>query len=348
MAEAFFMSSVSYYENSQVFEPRIRKRHRNALYTAAETGRLNKVNILLAIGHNPDRQDPYGITPLQIAAWNNHCKVVVKLAKRGSDVNLADRLGHTAIFKSVWRGCKQCVCNLLSLGAKSDVQDHSGNTPLMLAAELGHIAILEILLKEGAKTEIRNKWGESALYIAAAHTKVSCVEALLKYKANPDARTLECCTPLFVAVSRMQSEKTIAMVQLLLQVGADMEIKGQDVDVNNGRRVTPLELACYLGNFDIARLLLVAGCSVNPIRKWRQGHMCPFAFKDEPEELRYFLEVASKPLSLACLTRAQIRKGLIGKCEGSSKKLGLPPALVEYVDLSDVLNIGRGQNMDQL
>lgn len=337
MAELFYMTPASY-QSTEVFEPRLKK-HRNALYTAAENGRLNRVSLLLALGRDPDRKDPYGITPLQIAAWNNHCKVVHKLAKRGSDVNLADRLGHTAMFKSVWQGCERCVNSLLCEDARVDIQDHSGNTPLMLAAELGHIQILDTLLKSGAKTEARNKWGESALYIAAAHSNLNGLQLLLQYGADPDARTLESCTPLFAAVSRRRSQKTTTMVELLLQAGASLDLKGKDSDVNYGKAVTPFEMACYMGNFELAQLLAAAGSSMNPVRNWRRNRNWPGSFRDNQDYLQFFKNLSNSPPTLASLSRTTIRQDLLKKRQLDATILGLPRALVDYVECRDIFRI---------
>ncbi|ELU10628.1 hypothetical protein CAPTEDRAFT_141552, partial [Capitella teleta] len=142
MSEWFFFATNDFnYSRSPASYSRrsgcSRKPGRGALYSAAERGKLARLSFLLALGQNPNRADTYGITPLQIAAWNNHCKIVQKLCKTKIDVNIADRVGHTALFKAVWRDCHDCIQILLRTGANCDHQDDSGNTALMLSADFG-------------------------------------------------------------------------------------------------------------------------------------------------------------------------------------------------------------------
>ena len=333
------MGPNAYYHQGKLpSEPRVRKPGRNALYAAAEHGRLNRVAFLLALGKNPDRQDSYGITPLQIAAWNNHCKIVAKLAKfRGSDLNLSDRLGHTALFKSVWKGCEVCVRCLLREGARVECQDHSANTPLMLACELGFSDIVSLLLNHGALTEARNRWGESALYVAAAHGNVVCARVLLQSGAHVDTRTLDTSTPLFVAAGRRPSPRTKALIKLLLRHNASPAITGRDHDVNNGKPITPFQLTCHVGNFDMARLLLQVSCDINPIIRWRLTKSAPYAFSTDPQQWEYFKEMAKAPPRLSDLCRVTIRDDLVKDMRLDLTKLGLPASIMAFIQMKSSL-----------
>jgi ankyrin repeat protein len=96
--------------------------------------------------------------------------------------------------------------------------------------------------------------GRTLLHLAAHDGKIQAAGALLKAGAAVNARDARGKTPLFLAVSI--STTTPAMVQLLLDHGADVNAVAQDGSA-------PLGNAVLIGTTDIVTLLLEHGADVN-------------------------------------------------------------------------------------
>lgn len=333
---SFFAFPLSYYQTagprSSVDEKR--RKSRDRLFHAAEHGNGKMVSLLLAMGVNPDRCDVYGVTPLHIAVWHNHCKVVGKLVNASSDVNIPDRNGDTALYKAVWKGCNTCVQYLLEADADVEHKDRREFTPLMVACELNRPELVQLLLLAGADIEVQNRSGETPLCVAAGHGSVECVNELVKVGAEVNTVTKDGSTPLFRAVGRGTNESAMKIIALLIANNADLDVKGRDHSVLNGMAISPLELAVYVHNFTVADLLVQAGCNTSPLQRWILSKRMPASMIDHPEWVEHFSSVL-QPRSLAEQCRIVLRKA----CRESGypvESLPLPVSLCSYVALHDL------------
>jgi len=68
----------------------------NLVREAAVRGRKDMVELLLSYGHDCDRRDSDGCTPLWLAAREGFEKVIEVLAAKGADVNARDNKGRSA------------------------------------------------------------------------------------------------------------------------------------------------------------------------------------------------------------------------------------------------------------
>ena len=163
--------------------------------------------LLLDRGADPDASGRAGSSPLAVAAFGGHERIVRLLLDRGVNSNSPDRTGKTAILYAAARGFTNIVkllvdtgidvnaryandltalmwasghANdvpekdalnttelLLSKGARVDDADDRGRTALMIAAELGRDAVVELLIARGASTALKDRDGKSALDLAA-------------------------------------------------------------------------------------------------------------------------------------------------------------------------------------
>jgi ankyrin repeat protein len=98
-----------------------------------------------------------GSTPLYIAAYNGHEKVVRALIEAYADVNQAKEFGVTPLFIAAFVGNEAVVRALIEAGADVNKANAIGGTPLSVStttihniARGNHAAIVQILRDAGA------------------------------------------------------------------------------------------------------------------------------------------------------------------------------------------------------
>jgi uncharacterized protein len=133
-------------------------------------------------------------TPLMLAAVNGNLERVDLFLKEGADPNARDKNGRTALmyagswttYHSVMGGKEgrhvEIIDRLLKVGAQIDARSDDGMTALTYATAWGHPTIAKALIDRGADVNIRDKDGRSALTWAASWGRddESLVKPLLK------------------------------------------------------------------------------------------------------------------------------------------------------------------------
>ena len=168
------------------------------LWTACEEGDLERVRQLIQDGHNVNRGDGFGTTPLMKAAEHGRDQVVRELIRAGADVNRKDNDKHTALHRASWNGHSSVIKTLAEAGANLNVQDVSGMTPLMWAAHQGHANVVVELIRAGADVSVVSSCkcytylksvaaGSTALHFAATQNSIDC--GVLLVEAGADTRT---------------------------------------------------------------------------------------------------------------------------------------------------------------
>ncbi|KAI8784708.1 poly [ADP-ribose] polymerase tankyrase [Biomphalaria glabrata] len=135
----------------------------------------------------------------------------------------------------------QGVQLLLKYSPNTNQRDLQEKTPLVLAVESFREVIVKALLEGGADPNVPIKgpnFQVSPILLAAERGALEIMRLLIQYKANVlSSRSDTLQTPLHVMVTnRAREDETIAIVQTLLQAGAN--INGPDGEGN-----TPLHLA---------------------------------------------------------------------------------------------------------
>ena len=186
-----------------------------------------------------------GQTPLMKACQNDYTNVVEVLLQIGAKVNAIDKYGYTALFR-----CHSATAArlLLRAGAATDIQNVFGEYPCMCYSE---VTIMVELLNAGANINVQDNMGETALIRAIEMNQLSLARFLLTsnmQKADPNITNYADQTALSVA----SRKGDLAMVQLLLQNGADCNIG-----------TSSLVEAFTEGNIDIVEYLLHQGCNPN-------------------------------------------------------------------------------------
>lgn len=177
------------------------------LHSAVQMDSEDLVALLLKHGADPCLRKRNGATPFIIAGITGNVRLLQLLLPNVEDVNECDVNGFTAFMEAAVYGRVEALRFLYENGA--DVNMHrktkqdqerirkGGATALMDAAEKGHVGVVTILLHAmKAEVDARDNMGRNAL-----------VYALL----NPD------------------DGKAKAITRLLLDHGADVNVRGKEV-----------------------------------------------------------------------------------------------------------------------
>lgn len=93
------------------------------ILAAAESGRVDILELLLDHGANIDATNAYGQTPLMIASRSSRFDAARLLIERGADVNAKDDRGVAPLHWAVMSGSPKVVALLMEHGARGSVND---------------------------------------------------------------------------------------------------------------------------------------------------------------------------------------------------------------------------------
>ncbi len=171
---------------------------------------------------------------VSMAIANGQAERVAKLIEAGLDVNASDgEQGRTPLMHAAWSGKTQIVKLLLSAGASVEALDQYGETPLHYAArsirDEDAAQITGLLLAAKAPVNAADKAGETALHVAAGNDDPERLKQLLAAGARTNAIDHTGRTALMNAVeARDQTHSLVARVQLLIEHGADPDLRDKD------------------------------------------------------------------------------------------------------------------------
>ncbi len=124
----------------------------NQIYYASRNDDVNVVSALLTRNPmlvNSKRQN--GDTPLHMAAYAGHSKIVIILLDNGAMINEKNIEGNTPLYEAILFRHKEIVEILITRGARIDERNKSNETPLSWALKYGGPDIADLLRKHGAK-----------------------------------------------------------------------------------------------------------------------------------------------------------------------------------------------------
>src|SRR5712691_8952051 len=212
---------------------------------------------------DPNAKDPWGNTPLLMAAQYGDLALVSLLVRRGGDIDqrsqhltpitLAARRKAADIVRFLQEsGAKMSIVTLVHLGerercqqellrdpAQARLRDEQGTPILHHAVEALQPELVEQMLASGATVSDTDPNGETALHRIADMRQspqgpaAKMATLLLDLGADPNARNWDDVTPLHQAVRA----RNLAVVEVLLARGADANAR------DKSRRSTPLRRA---------------------------------------------------------------------------------------------------------
>ncbi len=128
-----------------------KKSNENDLLDAAFKGEIEKVNLLLHQGVNPDARASDGGTPLMYVALKGNTDVVKALIEKGAKVNARNSDRCTALMEAASNGYVDVIKILLKAGANPNAIAKDGTTALKWAKIKGYDDVAVILKNAGAK-----------------------------------------------------------------------------------------------------------------------------------------------------------------------------------------------------
>lgn len=189
------------------------------LLEAAAAGDVGKVRDCLQRGARVDARDTAQRTALLLATRGNHLEAARALIDAGADVN-----------------------------AKDAIQD----SPYLYAGAEGRLDILRLTLAHGADVRSTNRYGGTALIPASEHGHVETVRALIAAGVDVDhVNKLHWTALLEAIILNDGGPRQAEVVRQLVAAKAD-------VNLADGKGVTPLQHARRRGYAEIERILLAA------------------------------------------------------------------------------------------
>lgn len=212
----------------------------------------------------PAGSEPYGATPLWLAAAGGRGETVRWLLQAGGDITPRNAAFGTALDVASLRGGAEVAGLLIEAGCDVRATDVLGTTPLHRAAEGGSAAVAALLLEHGADVNATTRIGTTPLHIAATEGHTEVADVLLAAGAGTDARNEINRTPLACAVRMMR----IDTVQMMLQGGVAIDERAM-IDAVDG------------GNADVVALLARHGADL--AAPLRNGETLLFHVSRRPE-----------------------------------------------------------------
>jgi ankyrin repeat protein len=234
----------------------------DALYlsisNALANGWVSATNLLLDRGADAKTVYPDGQTVLQLAADKDLTDFFLPLLAHHADPNVSDSEGTPILILEIEKAKPALVKLLLDHGADPNIK-YTRGSPLSAAYDLlddtysyrddttpslaTRTGIFTLLLSNGADPNSKDSNDRPLLFRAVHAEKYDLVRQLLTAGANPNLHA-KGESPLMEATTA----RNIRMVGMLLDHKADVNWKDDE-------GATPLTVANYNGDMDIARLL---------------------------------------------------------------------------------------------
>ncbi len=245
------------------------------LHRAVIWGDETTVRSLLDAGTNPDCANSAGTTPVHISALFGFIEILVLLIEDGASIDLLDEDRRNGLHYASIAGQGQIVEELIDSGIQVDLSDAAGLAAYDYAQKAGHREIMNILKENGPVREavsFMQKIPGERLQRALRHFSErheSDMTSVHKAAYQGDMPTLMKLR-LAENVSLLNSPDQFGMTPLhwaivgghydtvlyLVQQGATIEVLFEF-------NVTPIQLACALGEEEIETYLRSVGAKEN-------------------------------------------------------------------------------------
>lgn len=225
---------------------------------------LKKIDALLAAGvdvnlRNNDYEKHEDTILLHFACY--YTKIIKRLLDAGAKVDAQNEAGCTPLMLAVDGVNSDAIDLLLAAGARVDIANDFGQTALMVAAENesrdegAAVNCIEKLVSAGAMLDAKDYEGRTALMIACVTKKqigggyMLCAKKLIELGANLNLTDRYGETALMqVADARHFPEDSVELAKMLVDAGADIEIKNADGQ-------TAYDIAVKCKNTEVAKIL---------------------------------------------------------------------------------------------
>ena len=192
-AEGSAILTAVYHRQKEIVNLLVARGAALSLFEAAAAGEIERVERLIA--ESPAGVNGYsadGWTPLHLAAFFGHAKIVELLLAHGADVTARSKNpnANTPLHAALAANQKLAAGLLIGRGADLNATDAGGWRPLHLAAANNNLDSMRTLIAQGADVNARNKDGLTPLAIAEQKNHKEAA-AFLKRHASANLRSAE-------------------------------------------------------------------------------------------------------------------------------------------------------------
>jgi len=174
----------------------------------------------------PQIAQPIWFPTLVKACRDGNAEKVQRLLAGGHDKNEKDDDGRSALLHACWAGKIECGKLVIAAGAELENCVTDGMRPIHKAAMMEDGAggpLVKCLIDAGADKEAMTRGGWFPLYIAAFSGFMDVAKVLVESGANIDQQSKQGMTALMAAIAGDQLE----MVQYLLLQGPNTELQSK-------------------------------------------------------------------------------------------------------------------------
>lgn len=230
------------------------------------------------------------VNALNAAAKEGKCEIIALLLEAGADPNACPQNPHyiydldrnrTPLSWVVESGNVEALRLLLDAGA-----DITSTNAMDIAVNKGSAEIISLLSGAGKDPESKKKNTSEAFWRSVEHLHCEGFRVLASGGCSPDTHGPAGNTPLLLALSGAQSDKQKDFINLLLELGAD-------VNSANDNGQTALLTAASQGYADMAALLLKNGADVNAANQEGQTALMLSADRGHPGMVKLLLEAGA-------------------------------------------------------
>ena len=137
------------------------------LMSAAESGNLEAVEMLLDMGSDPHRcETVYGDSALLIASKKGYELVVRALFARGADPEVRNKFGNTPLIAAVKEKKNKVIERLVNYGVLLDRRDDDFDTALMAAIRINNLEAARMLVGAGSDITLKSREDKSIFQLA--------------------------------------------------------------------------------------------------------------------------------------------------------------------------------------
>ncbi|XP_060082113.1 ankyrin homolog [Ylistrum balloti] len=183
---------------------------------------------------------------------------LTQLLKSGADVHYKYFGEKSLLHICCEKDRLECAKILIEYGANVQAQDEWNMTPLMycMVRQLNDIAE-ELLSRDPAAVQSQDRFGKASIHSAVESGSLELLSLLLSYGASADQTDWFGITPLMSVCSRPGISNSVALCEMLLEAGADVNLK----DLRSRR--TALQFAAFNKLPSLVEVLLQAGADPN-------------------------------------------------------------------------------------